>query len=154
MRLAVVLLIPILAGCANGPADSPLDPTALVGSYQQALFDHEGNPVVGWPSVGSLKLEPDGRYEAWVLNGITADGCATFEGAGYSRGTWHVSVSQVHFEPDSEPADLALSLDDAAAVLAGDELVLTIGAGERRLVSPEAYHRERAAWEVRSRDGR
>jgi len=149
MRLAVVLLLPPLAACSQGPADAPLDPSAFAGSYQQALFDREGNPSGGWPSLGSLELEPDGRYEAWVLNGITADGCATFQGAGHSRGTWSTSAEGMFFEPDSEPADLALSFVGATAVLAGDELLLTSGAGERRLVSPEANQREREAWEAR-----
>lgn len=149
MRCAVLLLIPILAACSQGPADEPLDPSAFAGSYQQALFDREGNPSWGWPSLGSLELEPDGRYEAWVLNGITADGCATFQGAGHSRGTWGTSAEGIVFEPDSEPADLALSFVGARAALAGDELLLTIGAGDRRLVSREEYQREREAWEAR-----
>ena len=147
-----------IAGCsyASGEASTSSNQASAVPltplRFQQALFDLEGEPAPGFPSLGSLDLEPDGTYTCFVMNGITVDGCASFEGAGQSRGRWVLSEGALAFLPEDEPADLALSLQGATGHLRGDELILRTDGGERRLVTDAEQERASAAyWDGRSR---
>ena len=146
VKWLVVLLFPLLGACAR---EATPDPATLAERYVEANFDVEGNPTPGFPILASLDLDPEGRYEVLVLNGITADGCGTFEGAGSSHGTWAWSDGRIVFDPDVEPSDLALSMSEASARLTDDGLLVTIDERERRLVTPDVQKREWAAWEGR-----
>ena len=149
MKKALGGLVLTLIGCAPAP-----DVEVFAGRYGQALFDSEGEPAPGWPSVGWLSLESDGSYDCRVWNGMTADGCGTFEGAGQSFGTWEIFDGSVIFSPLFETSGLALSFRDAAATHADGELVLAVDGRRHRLVSPEEQEREIRMWEQRSSERR
>lgn len=76
--------------------------------------------------IGFLVLYTNGEYECFVVNGMTADGCGTFEGAGVSKGLWVLDNGTVTFVPLSEPSDLVVKLSQASATLSGAGLLLTI----------------------------
>jgi len=115
------LSLALLAGTfACAPGDASPDRAASITADVAGHYGQGGH-------IGSLDLAADGTYESFVINGLTADGCGTFAGAGVSRGIWTLVDGQVAFAPTSEPADLVLKFADLAARPAGDGLVVTLG---------------------------
>ena len=73
-----------------------------------------------------------------MLNGITAEGCATFQGAGMSQGYWVLEGGSVSFEPLAEPLDLIIKLSEASAVPRATGLALTIDGTHHLLARSDA----------------
>ena len=113
--VGTLVLVAGLAACSGeSTTDTALDPAQVVGEYGQAgRFD-------------CLNLTPDGRYECWVTNGITVDGCGTFVGSGLSEGSWSCRGAAVEFTPLKEPHDLVVSFDGTHGTLSDGALLLTI----------------------------
>ncbi len=117
-RLIAATLLMALIGCSRG-AGSVGTTTVLSGHYGQAR------------NIGSLKLLVDGTYECFIFNGITSDGCATFEGAGVSRGSWSVADGVISFEPTNHgPDDLVVDMGSVCGVVADGGIVLTVDGDE------------------------
>lgn len=136
MKTATILLTLILlgggVGCSLGGADSTrpaLTPADPVGHYGQSGH------------IGYLELRATGEYECFIVNGMTADGCGTFVGAGISRGSWHYQDGSVSFLALNEPADLVLSLAGASAVPSETGLLLTVQGEEHLLAREEVQTR-------------
>lgn len=86
-------------------ADGSVQEQAYFGSYEQS------------GCIGFLDLLPDGTYSTLILNGITSDGCGTFEGAGISEGSWRVEDGMIFFDPAHEPDDLVVKFADVSGTL-------------------------------------
>ncbi len=121
-RIAIILAV---AGCSPRDVDQVTEAwelTDVAGSYGQSGH------------IGHLELDATGTYECFVVNGITVGGCATFRGAGMSKGRWTLEGGSVSFDPISEPSDLVVTLSGASAVRADNGLVLTVGGTDHLLV--------------------
>ena len=112
---------------------------SLVGAYVESAFHRDGTPAPGFPIMASLRLMPDGGFDCMILNGITADGCGTFEGAGTTGGRWTYRDGTVTLEPRATREKLAISLAGAVAQVRDGDLVFQVDGRERWLV-PAAKH--------------
>ena len=97
---------------------------AVVCAACSAVGDRRGAPasahVVGRYGqagcIASLELTAEGTYEALVLTGVTADGCGTMDGAGFSAGSWNLDRGMVVFVPMNEPPGIAVRFADAVGM--------------------------------------
>ena len=104
-RLILIAALAATTGCSfrgSAPEPSPATPTEIAGHYGQSGH------------IGFLDLYANGEYECFVVNGMSLDGCMTFEGAGVSRGSWVLKDGALAFVPMSEPARDAI---EAQAIL-------------------------------------
>lgn len=116
-RLTLIAVLAAASACSPRGADpeaATWTMAGVAGSYGQSGH------------IGFLELDANGTYECFVINGITADGCGTFEGAGISEGSWVFEGGSVSFFPMTEPPDLVVKLSGASAVPSDNGLVLTI----------------------------
>jgi hypothetical protein len=84
----------------------------------------------GYGSVCDLLLLPEGQYECFITNGMTAEGCMTVAGAGGSSGSWAMVDGVIWFTPVSETSDIVVRLADSSAALSDEGLVLTFEGAE------------------------
>jgi len=123
-RIALVVSLAATSACTPAgeePVLRQLSVQDVAGQYGQSGH------------IGYLKLEQDGEYECFILNGMTIDGCGTFAGAGLSKGKWEIDGTEVLFTPTSEPTDLVVKLATASAISTDGGLVLKIGGGALHL---------------------
>jgi hypothetical protein len=98
------------------------------------LQDDLVGKYTGHGHLSDLELKADGSYTCFIFNGITDDGCASFEGAGYSQGTWEYKDSRISFWDPDESADLVVKLSGSSAQHS-EEGLLVITGGEEHVVS-------------------
>lgn len=121
-------------GCSSIGAEesaSSMSAIEVAGHYGQAGH------------IGFLELMPGGQYECFIVNGMTADGCGTFRGAGVSAGTWSYDHGVVTLVPRNESPDLVLSLLGASAVPSERGLALT-AQGKEHFLAREGECAEQA----------
>lgn len=125
IRSILILLLAAVWGCTSPNTElassSPITPAEIAGHYGQSGH------------IGFLELDASGAYECFIINGMTIDGCGTFEGAGISKGSWVLEGGSISFVPKSEPKDLVVKLSEASAVMTEAGLLLTIDGTEHFL---------------------
>lgn len=120
MQLARVLLVQLALAAAACASEEPSAPRPTA----EAIAGQYGQGVAG---IVSLDLTADGRYESLILNGVTIDGCGTFEGAGVSKGTWAFVGEEIRFTPDHPAEDLIVRFTEVRATPAEDGLHVVVG---------------------------
>jgi hypothetical protein len=125
-RLTLLTLLLVTAACSA--------PTVKLDQPRPTLARFAGSYHGPAGHVGSLDLDASGTYECFVVNGMSAAGCADFVGAGLSRGLWVLDGSSIALTPTMESKDLVISLAGSTAVLSDEGLVLTIDGLEHFLV--------------------
>lgn len=127
----------LLAGsaCGGGPATArpAALPAELAGRYGQA------------GAIGYLELSADGAFEAFVVNGVTLDGCGTFEGAGLARGRWRVEDGLVRFATSPPRPDLVVDLEQVVGRPSPGGLLLHVEGGGSALAARQAPEPPRAS---------
>ena len=123
-RLILIALLAAMSGCSSRGAEENNDELTMAGVADR--YGQSGN-------VAHLELGADGKYECFVINGMTAGGCGSFAGPGNSEGEWLIDGGTISFVPTSEPLDLVVKFANASAVLSGKGLLLTIDGVERLL---------------------
>lgn len=114
-RLSLPFLLLASCGSETPPAPGSALAAGLVGTYGQGGH------------LGDLELRADGTYQSFVMNGVTADGCATFEGAGSSTGSWRLEDGVLSFAPTQEPPDLVVKFREVVGRASEHGVELTYG---------------------------